>query len=306
MTKSLVIVESPAKAKTIEKYLGKGFEVLASVGHIMDLPKNEIGVELEKRTFEPTLIVTPGKEKVVGQLKRAAAKADEIFLAPDPDREGEAIAYHLALQLGTSAKEKKKIRRVTFNEITKKAVQDAFAHARDLDQNLVDAQQTRRVLDRLVGYQISPLLWDKVRRGLSAGRVQTVAVRLIVEREREIAAFEPVEYWTLDAELHPDKRAGDSFKSRFIGIDGEPARVANGKDKEGKDQFLSSSLPDKKATDEVLAALQKADWSVVSVQSREQQRRPLCAVHYQPVATRCRRQAGLQRAAHHGRRAASV
>ncbi len=244
MTKSLVIVESPAKAKTIEKYLGKGFEVLASVGHIMDLPKNEIGVELEKRTFEPTLIVSPGKEKVVGQLKKAAAKADEIFLAPDPDREGEAIAYHLALQLGTSAKEKKKIRRVTFNEITKKAVQDAFAHARDLDQNLVDAQQTRRVLDRLVGYQISPLLWDKVRRGLSAGRVQTVAVRLIVEREREIGAFVPVEYWTLDAELHPEKRAKDSFKSRFIGIDGEPARVSNGKDKEGKDQFIANALPD--------------------------------------------------------------
>ena len=274
MSKSLVIVESPAKAKTIEKYLGKGFEVLASVGHIMDLPKNEIGVELEKRTFEPTLIVSPGKEKVVGQLKKAAAKADEIFLAPDPDREGEAIAYHLALQLGTSAKEKKKIRRVTFNEITKKAVQDAFAHARDLDQNLVDAQQTRRVLDRLVGYQISPLLWDKVRRGLSAGRVQTVAVRLIVEREREIGAFVPVEYWTLDAELHPDKRANDSFKSRFIGIDGEPARVSNGKDKEGKDLFIANALPDKKTMDEVLAALKNARWSLVSVQSREQQRRP--------------------------------
>ena len=274
MSKSLVIVESPAKAKTIEKYLGKGFEVLASVGHIMDLPKNEIGVELEKRTFEPTLIVSPGKEKVVGQLKKAAARADEIFLAPDPDREGEAIAYHLALQLGTSAKEKKKIRRVTFNEITKKAVQDAFAHARDLDQNLVDAQQTRRVLDRLVGYQISPLLWDKVRRGLSAGRVQTVAVRLIVEREREIGAFEPVEYWTLDAELHPEKRANDSFKSRFIGIDGEPARVSNGKDKEGKDLFIANALPDKKTMDEVLAALKDAHWSLVSVQSREQQRRP--------------------------------
>ncbi len=274
MSKSLVIVESPAKAKTIEKYLGKGFEVLASVGHIMDLPKNEIGVELEKRTFEPTLIVSPGKEKVVGQLKKAAARADEIFLAPDPDREGEAIAYHLALQLGTSAKEKKKIRRVTFNEITKKAVQDAFAHARDLDQNLVDAQQTRRVLDRLVGYQISPLLWDKVRRGLSAGRVQTVAVRLIVEREREIGAFVPVEYWTLDAELHPEKRANDSFKSRFIGIDGEPARVSNGKDKDGKDQFLANALPDKKTTDEVVAALANAKWSLVSVQSREQQRRP--------------------------------
>src|SRR5579863_8362867 len=216
-TKSLVIVESPAKAKTIEKYLGKGFDVKASVGHIMDLPKNELGVELKKRTFEPELIVSPGKEKVV-------AKADEIFLAPDPDREGEAIAYHLAIQLGTNAKERKKIRRVTFNEITKKAVQEAFKHARDIDQNLVAAQQTRRVLDRLVGYQISPLLWDKVRRGLSAGRVQTVALRLIVEREREIRAFQPVEYWTLEALLHPEKQSEQKFKAKFIGIGGEPVR----------------------------------------------------------------------------------
>jgi DNA topoisomerase-1 len=275
MSKSLVIVESPAKAKTIEKYLGKGFEVLASVGHIMDLPKNDIGVELENRTFEPTLIVSPGKEKVVAQLKRAAAKADEIFLAPDPDREGEAIAYHLALQLGTTAKERKKIRRVTFNEITKKAVQEAFKHARDLDQNLVDSQQTRRVLDRLVGYQISPLLWDKVRRGLSAGRVQTVAVRLIVEREREIGAFNPVEYWTLDALLHPEKQAEKSLKARFVGIDGEPARVQGGKDKEGKDQFISNALPDEKSMNEVTAALETAKWSLVSVQSTEKTRRPL-------------------------------
>src|SRR5579863_3674371 len=274
MSKSLVIVESPAKAKTIEKYLGKGFEVLASIGHIMDLPKNDIGVELEKRTFIPTLIVSPGKEKVVAQLKRAAASADEIFLAPDPDREGEAIAYHLALQLGTSAKERKKIRRVTFNEITKKAVQDAFAHARDLDQNLVNAQQTRRVLDRLVGYQISPLLWDKVRRGLSAGRVQTVAVRLIVEREREIGAFQPLEYWTLDAMLHPDQQPDKSLKARFIGIDGEPMRVPNGTDKDGKDQFLNNALPDRQSMDAVVGALGNADWSVVSVQSREQLRRP--------------------------------
>ena len=274
MSKSLVIVESPAKAKTIEKYLGKGFEVLASVGHIMDLPKNDIGVELENRTFEPTLIVSPGKEKVVAQLKRAAAKADEIFLAPDPDREGEAIAYHLALQLGTSAKEKKKIRRVTFNEITKKAVQEAFLHARDLDQNLVDSQQTRRILDRLVGYQISPLLWDKVRRGLSAGRVQTVAVRLIVEREREIGAFVPVENWTLDAILHPEKQEGKSFKARFTGIDGELARVANGQDKDGKDQFISNALADEASMKAVVAALDKAQWSLVSVQSTEKQRRP--------------------------------
>ncbi len=274
-SKALVIVESPAKAKTIEKYLGKGFDVRASVGHIMDLPKNDLGVELKNRTFEPELVVSPGKEKVVEQLKKAAAKADEIFLAPDPDREGEAIAYHLALQLGTNAKERKKIRRVTFNEITKKAVQEAFTHARDIDQNLVDAQQTRRVLDRLVGYQISPLLWDKVRRGLSAGRVQTVALRLIVEREREIRDFQPVEYWTLEALLHPEKQAEQKFKAKFIGIEGEPVRVANGKDKDGKDQFIASALPDKKAMDAVLAALEKATWTVTGVQAREQQRRPL-------------------------------
>jgi len=275
MSKSLVIVESPAKAKTIEKYLGKGFDVRASVGHIMDLPKKDIGVELENRTFEPTLIVSPGKEKVVDQLKKMAAKADQIFLAPDPDREGEAIAAHLAMQLGTSAKERKKIRRVTFNEITKKAVQEAFQHARDVDQNLVDAQQTRRVLDRLVGYQISPLLWDKVRRGLSAGRVQTVAVRLIVEREREVNSFQPVEYWTLDALLHPEKQADKQLKARFVGIDGEPVRVPNGQDKDGKAQFIGSALPDEKAMKEVTAALEKAKWSLVSVQSREQQRKPL-------------------------------
>lgn len=274
-SRALVIVESPAKAKTIEKYLGKGFEVRASVGHIMDLPKNDIGVELKKRTFEPELIVSPGKEKVVDQLKKLAAKSDEIYLAPDPDREGEAIAYHLALQLGTNAKERKKIRRVTFNEITKKAVQEAFQNARDIDQNLVYAQQTRRVLDRLVGYQISPLLWDKVRRGLSAGRVQTVAVRLIVEREREIGAFQPVEYWTLEALLHPERQGEKKFKAKFIGVNGEPARVANGKDKDGKEQFISSSLPNKKAMDEVQAALENAEWRLASVQAREQQRRPL-------------------------------
>ena len=275
MSKSLVIVESPAKAKTIEKYLGKGFDVRASVGHIMDLPKNDIGVELKKRTFVPELIVSPGKEKIVEQLKKLGAQADAIYLAPDPDREGEAIAYHLALQLGKTAAERKKIRRVTFNEITKKAVQEAFKHPRDVDQNLVDAQQTRRVLDRLVGYQISPLLWDKVRRGLSAGRVQTVAVRLIVEREREIGAFNPVEYWTLDALLHPEKQAEKRLKARFVGIDGEPARVANGKDKDGKDQSIANALPDERAMKQVVAALENARWSLASVESREQQRRPL-------------------------------
>src|SRR5664280_2496842 len=285
MTKSLVIVESPAKAKTIEKYLGKGFEVRASVGHIMDLPKNEIGVELEKRTFVPELVVSPGKEKVVDQLKKLAAKADEIYLAPDPDREGEAIAYHLALQLGTNAKERKKIRRVTFNEITKKAVQEAFKHARDVDQNLVDAQQTRRVLDRLVGYQISPLLWDKVRRGLSAGRVQTVAVRLIVEREREIGAFKPVEYWPIDAVLQYKASVSSAAEpflltARFIGIDSKPARVAIGEDKEGKDQFIANAVPDKKTALTIVEAATKATWTVRSFEKKERKKNP-----YAPFTT---------------------
>ena len=255
--------------------MASDYEVQASIGHIMDLPKNDIGVELKKRTFEPTLIVSPGKEKLVEQLKKLALKADHIFLAPDPDREGEAIAAHLAMQLGINAAQRKKIQRVTFNEITKKAVQEAFKHARDIDQDLVDAQQTRRVLDRLVGYQVSPLLWDKVRRGLSAGRVQTVAVRLIVEREREISAFKPVEYWTLDAQLHPDTQKDKSFKARFIGIDGEPSRVANGVDKEGKAQFIASALPGQKAMDEAVAALEKAKWTLASVQFREMQRKSL-------------------------------
>src|ERR1700678_2512895 len=221
----------------------------------MDLPKHDIGVELKNRTFVPELIVSPGKEKVVEQLKKLGLKADEIFLAPDPDREGEAIAYHLMLQLGTTATERKKIRRVTFNEITKKAVQEAFKHARDVDQNLVDAQQTRRVLDRLVGYQISPLLWDKVRRGLSAGRVQTVALRLIVEREREIKVFVKEEYWTIDAHLQGQKPP--AFDARFIGIGDEKTPVAN--EEEAK---------------KITAAVEKADWSVRSVDKRERRRSP--------------------------------
>src|SRR6266851_5182485 len=270
---SLVIVESPAKAKTIGKYLGSDYQVEASIGHIMDLPKNDIGVELKNRTFEPTLIVSPGKEKVVERLKKLAAKADMIYLAPDPDREGEAIAAHLSMQLLPMVKDKSKVRRVTFNEITKKAVQAAFLHARDIDENLVDAQQTRRVLDRLVGYQVSPLLWDKVRRGLSAGRVQTVALRLIVEREEEINAFNPVEYWTIDAELEPT--AGkQSFTARFVGVNGTPSRVANGKDEEGKELFLSNALPDEEAVDEAIGELEHAKWSVRSVEKKERRNNP--------------------------------
>jgi DNA topoisomerase-1 len=273
MAKSLVIVESPAKAKTINKYLGSDYVVEASLGHIMDLPKNDIGVELKKRTFEPTLIVSPGKEKVVDRLKKLAAKADTVYLAPDPDREGEAIAAHLSMQLLPVVKDKKRVRRVTFNEITQKAVKAAFEHARDVDENLVDAQQTRRVLDRLVGYQISPLLWDKVRRGLSAGRVQTVALRLIVEREQEINEFKPVEYWTIDADLLPGG-GKQGLTARFVGVNGIPSRVANGVDAEGKEQFLSNALPDGDAVEEVVGELQKAKWSVKAVEKKERRNNP--------------------------------
>ncbi|HEV2709851.1 MAG TPA: type I DNA topoisomerase [Edaphobacter sp.] len=273
MAKSLVIVESPAKAKTINKYLGSDYIVEASIGHIMDLPKNDIGVELKNRTFEPTLIVSPGKEKIVERLKKLAAKSDMVYLAPDPDREGEAIAAHLSMQLLPVMKDKSKIRRVTFNEITQKAVKAAFAHARDVDENLVDAQQTRRVLDRLVGYQVSPLLWDKVRRGLSAGRVQTVALRLIVERELEINNFNPVEYWTIHATLKPSPD-GQEFVARFVGIDGVAARVANGTDEAGKELFIASSLPTRQRIDEVVAQLEKASWSVRSVERKERKRNP--------------------------------
>jgi DNA topoisomerase-1 len=273
MAKNLVIVESPAKAKTIGKYLGSDYVVEASIGHIMDLPKNDIGVELKHRTFLPTLIISPGKEKVVERLKKLAAKSDSVFLAPDPDREGEAIAAHLKFQLLPSIKDKSKLRRVTFNEITKKAVKAAFEHTRDVDENLVDAQQTRRVLDRLVGYQISPLLWDKVKRGLSAGRVQTVALRLIVEREREINAFKPVEYWNIDALLSPGK-GGTEFTARMVGVAGQPIRVSNGTDTDGKEQFLANALPDKAAIDEVMAQLERAKWSVRSIEKKERRQNP--------------------------------
>jgi DNA topoisomerase-1 len=262
LAKGLVIVESPAKAKTIQKYLGKGFTVEASLGHVKDLPKSTLGVDVEN-DFETEYVVIPGKEKVVARLKKLALGMDNIYLAPDPDREGEAIAAHLAEELGDDAKGKKKkkkkadepdrIRRVTFNEITQRAVREAFEHPRDIDQNLVDAQQARRVLDRLVGYQVSPLLWDKVRRGLSAGRVQTVALRLIVEREREIKAFEKKEYWTIDANLAGPKPP--AFDARFLGKGEEKIEVTNGDDAE-----------------KIRVALETADWVVRSVDRKERRR----------------------------------
>ena len=263
MSKSLVIVESPAKAKSIGKYLGKDFVVEASIGHVKDLPKNKIGVELENGTFEPDLIVMPDKVKIVDRLRKLAGKVTHIYLAPDPDREGEAIAAHLEDEL-REVSGKNAIHRVTFNEITPKAVRAAFEHPRSVDRNLVDAQQTRRVLDRIVGYQISPLLWDKVRRGLSAGRVQTVALRLIVEREREIKAFNPVEYWTIDADLKTAK-ADSVFTARFVGVDGETAKV---------DTVSGNALPNETITKETLAAIEKAQWSVREVERKERRKNP--------------------------------
>ena len=198
MAKSnLVIVESPAKAKTIGKYLGPGYQVKASMGHVRDLPKSKLGVDVDN-DFSLDYQPIKGKEEVIDDLKKAAKKSDKVFLATDPDREGEAISWHLKEMLGIPDD---KTYRVTFNEITKKVVNDSIAHPRAIDMDLVNAQQARRVLDRIVGYQISPLLWKKIRRGLSAGRVQSVATRLVCEREADIKAFVPQEYWSLEADL---------------------------------------------------------------------------------------------------------
>ena len=204
MAKSLVIVESPAKAKTIGKYLGKQFIVMASLGHVKDLPKKDLAVAVESN-FEPRYEVIEGKKKLISELKTAAKGVDNVYLAADPDREGEAICSHLQEELDTKKKGGPKFFRVMFNEITANAVKKAFEKPGFVNLHLVDAQQTRRILDRIVGYKISPLLWDKVRRGLSAGRVQTVALRMIVDREREIRAFIKREYWTIDIQLNAKK-----------------------------------------------------------------------------------------------------
>src|SRR6187549_352015 len=197
MAKALVIVESPAKAKTINKYLGRDYKVIASMGHVRDLPKSKLGVDVED-DFKPDYVIIPDRAKVIKELKEAAKAADDIYVATDPDREGEAIGWHLSEELGGK---KKKIHRLMFNEITKKAILEAIKHPGEIDMRMVDAQQARRVLDRLVGYKISPILWDKVRRGLSAGRVQSVALKLICDREREIEGFVPEEYWHVTARL---------------------------------------------------------------------------------------------------------
>ncbi len=250
MAKSLVVVESPAKAKTINKYLGKDFKVVASMGHVRDLPKSKLGVDVEEG-FEPSYEVIASRKKVLKELKDEAKKASEIFVATDPDREGEAIGWHLAEELGSG--NRKKIRRLMFNEITKKGVLSALEKPTTIDKKMVDAQQARRVLDRLVGYKISPLLWDKVRRGLSAGRVQSVALKLVCDREREIEAFVAEEYWNITARL----AAGvpPEFDAKLLKKNGANIKITN-------EAESTAAVND----------LKKARWIVESVSTKERKK----------------------------------
>src|SRR5579859_5754743 len=266
MAKSLVIVESPAKAKTINKYLGKNYVVMASLGHIKDLPKKDLAVDVENG-FEPRYEVIEGKKKLIQELKAAAKKVESVYLAADPDREGEAICHHLQEEIDGDSKGKGKKKagpaffRVMFNEITSRGIKKAFETPGQVDIHLVEAQQARRVLDRLVGYKISPLLWDKVRRGLSAGRVQTVALRLIVEREREIRAFQKQEYWTIDVNLGAKKPpAFDArlFKRAVAGGEAETPEIGN-----------------QAASDAIVKVLEGAEYVVKSVGTREKKRNPV-------------------------------
>src|SRR5881275_3211059 len=254
-SQSLVIVESPAKAKTIGKYLGRGYRVRATVGHIMDLPEKKLGIDIEGG-FQPELIPIPGKEKTIAELKSAAKDSREVFIATDPDREGEAIAAHVAMQIKPKrGATNVPIRRVLFHEITRDAVRNAIEQAGSIDERKVEAQQARRVLDRLVGYKASPVLWKTVKKGLSAGRVQTVALRLIVEREREIRAFKPVEYWTVEALLEKDKQ---QFTAKLHHIDGKKPEI-----------------PNKAEADRILSDLKgKKTFTVTDVKRRERRKNP--------------------------------
>ena len=235
MSQSLIIVESPSKARTIKKYLGKGYMVKASVGHIRDLPSSELGVEVDK-DFKPKYVTIKGKEKIVSELQKAAKDAEEIYLAPDPDREGEAIAWHIAKSLKV---DEKAIKRVLFNEITKTGIKEGLHNTRPLDENLFASQQTRRILDRLVGYKLSPLLWKKVKRGLSAGRVQSVAMRIVVEREQEIEAFVPDEYWDIFVNLTADEPP--DLRVKLAKKNGKKLRIGNGEEAQKVIATLKSS-----------------------------------------------------------------
>ncbi|MGM0173615.1 type I DNA topoisomerase [Enterococcus sp. DIV0800] len=248
--KYLVIVESPAKAKTIEKYLGRNYKVVASVGHVRDLPKSKMGIDVENN-YEPHYISIRGKGDVIKSLKQAAKKAQKVYLASDPDREGEAIAWHLAYLLGLDLADKN---RVVFNEITKDAVKAAFKEPRSIDVSLVDAQQARRALDRLVGYSISPILWKKVKKGLSAGRVQSIALKMIIDREQEIRDFIPEEYWSIDGNF---KKKTKKFKANFWGVDGKKKK-----------------LPNAEAVKEVTSRIDGKDYEVTKVEKKERKRNP--------------------------------
>ncbi len=249
--KKLVIVESPAKAKTISKYLGRTYTVVASKGHIRDLPKSRMGIDIPD-DFKPDYISIRGKGDTIKMLKAEAKKAKEVFLASDPDREGEAIAWHVSHVLNLDVNDKN---RVTFNEITKETVKDAFKHPRTIDMNLVDAQQARRIIDRLVGYSISPILWKKVKKGLSAGRVQSVALWIIIKREREIQTFNPEEYWTIDSIF---KKGRSKFKASFYGTDGKKFPLGNNDDVQNVLKKLDA----------------KADFEITDVKKREKKRQP--------------------------------
>ncbi len=248
--KNLVIVESPAKAKTISKYLGQKYKVKASMGHVIDLPKSQMGISIEEG-FKPKYITIRGKGDVLAELKKEAKKVENVYLAADPDREGEAISWHLSRALQVD--ENKKCR-VEFNEITKEAVKEAFESPREIDFKLVNAQQARRILDRLVGYKISPILWKKVRKGLSAGRVQSVALKMICEREEEIRNFEPVEYWSLIANLNKE---GSSFEAKLQKLQGEKVEI-----------------PNKEKMDEILSHLEGKDYRVEKVVEKERKKNP--------------------------------
>jgi len=252
MAKSLVIVESPAKARTINKYLGPDYLVKASMGHVLDLPKKDLGVDVD-HGFKPTYITIPGRKAVIAELKSAAAKSDEVFLAADPDREGEAICAHLRELLDGK---KRRFHRVLFNEITRDAIREAFKAPGEIDSRLVDAQQARRILDRLVGYQVSPLLWEKVKRGISAGRVQTVALRLIVEREREIQAFQKREYWTIS--VHLEGKNPPPFDARLAKFQGKDLEI-----------------PDQTTADRIAGEIKAANLVVESVTTREKRKYPV-------------------------------
>ena len=248
----LVIVESPAKARTVGRFLGKKFSVKASMGHVRDLPRRKLGVEINEDSFVPTYTVSVDKRKIVAELKKAAADADIVYLATDPDREGEAIAWHL---LEAAKIDLDKARRVVFHEITESAIEEAFSNPRNLDTNLVNAQQARRILDRLVGYELSPVLWSKVKKGTSAGRVQSVAVRMVVDREKEIGAFNPKEFWTLQATF--SKRQNGLFTASLTSVNGKKPDIST-----------------KASSDEIIGDLDNSNFSVSSYETKESRRRP--------------------------------